>query len=215
MYNVFPNGRRVLSSTAHVEVKVNQICLNFLFIGKSLCKRDWHIHNTLWQEKEEMQNVYSNLYSQAVTHPSTNRSQPCLTSVIGRELVYSRWYGRRHWSSRQKSIAWSKSAKQLKESCPDEGQSWVFCFTLMPLSADLVGQPANLFILVQSLTGLDWIQPQPQTTWSIMNDKLSEATVLASNLVLTTPEPCVPNKILLCTLTCLMGSVAERSKALV
>ncbi len=45
-----------------------------------------------------MQNVYSNLYSQAVTHPSTNRSQPCLTSVIGRELVYSRWYGRRHQS---------------------------------------------------------------------------------------------------------------------
>ena len=37
-----------------------------------------------------VQNVYSNLYSQAVTHPSTNRSQPCLTSVIGRELVYSR-----------------------------------------------------------------------------------------------------------------------------
>ena len=34
--------------------------------------------------------VYSNLYSQAVTHPSTNRSQPCLTSVIRRELVYSR-----------------------------------------------------------------------------------------------------------------------------
>ena len=32
-----------------------------------------------------VQNVYSNLYSQAVTHPSTNRSQPCLTSVIGRE----------------------------------------------------------------------------------------------------------------------------------
>ena len=26
----------------------------------------------------------------------TNRSQPCLTSVIGRELVFSRWYGRRH-----------------------------------------------------------------------------------------------------------------------
>ena len=39
---------------------------------------------------QNMQNVYSNLYSQAVTHPSTNGSQPCLTSVIGRELVYSR-----------------------------------------------------------------------------------------------------------------------------
>ena len=32
--------------------------------------------------------------SQAVTHPSTNRAQCCLTSVIGRELVYSTWYGR-------------------------------------------------------------------------------------------------------------------------
>ena len=32
--------------------------------------------------------------SQAVTHPSTNRAQHCLTSVIGRELVCSMWYGR-------------------------------------------------------------------------------------------------------------------------
>ena len=30
-----------------------------------------------------------------VTHPSTNPAQPGLTSVIGREPVYSRWYGRR------------------------------------------------------------------------------------------------------------------------
>ena len=49
------------------------------------------------EDGKERQNVYSNLYSQAVTHPSTNRSQPCLTSVIGRELVFSRWYGRRHF----------------------------------------------------------------------------------------------------------------------
>ena len=34
-------------------------------------------------------NVYSTMYSQAVTHPSTNMAQCCLTSVIGRELVLS------------------------------------------------------------------------------------------------------------------------------
>ena len=34
-------------------------------------------------------------YSQAVTHPSTNLAQCCLTSVIRRELVCSTWYGRR------------------------------------------------------------------------------------------------------------------------
>ena len=32
--------------------------------------------------------------SQAVTHPSTAWAQCCLTSVIGRELVCSAWYGR-------------------------------------------------------------------------------------------------------------------------
>ena len=32
--------------------------------------------------------------SQAVTHPSTNRAWCCLTSVTGRELVFSPWYGR-------------------------------------------------------------------------------------------------------------------------
>ena len=61
----------------------------------------------LWWRTEKKarggQNVYSNLYSQAVTHPSTNRSQP---SVIGRELVYSRWYGRRH-KHYERILKWS------------------------------------------------------------------------------------------------------------
>ena len=48
----------------------------------------------LWREKKGK--VYSTRYSQAVTHPSTNRARRCLTSVIGREPVYSTWYGRRH-----------------------------------------------------------------------------------------------------------------------
>ena len=38
--------------------------------------------------------------SQAVTHPSTDLAQCCLTSVIGRELVYSTWYGR--WQGHKK-----------------------------------------------------------------------------------------------------------------
>ena len=43
-----------------------------------------------------MAKVYGTRYSQAVTHPSTNRARRCLTSVIGREPVLSTWYGRRH-----------------------------------------------------------------------------------------------------------------------
>jgi hypothetical protein len=42
-----------------------------------------------------MAKVYGTRYSQAVTHPSTNRARRCLTSVIGREPVLSTWYGRR------------------------------------------------------------------------------------------------------------------------
>ena len=38
---------------------------------------------------KNQQNVYNTMYSQAVTHPSTNMAQCCLTSVIRRELVFS------------------------------------------------------------------------------------------------------------------------------
>ena len=44
--------------------------------------------------------------SQAVTHPSTNRTQHCLTSVIGRELVCSMWYGR--WREVRRSVKYIK-----------------------------------------------------------------------------------------------------------
>ena len=46
--------------------------------------------------------AYNTKCSQAVTHPSTNSAQRCLTSVIGRELVHSTWYGRRRcWSKKE------------------------------------------------------------------------------------------------------------------
>ena len=40
--------------------------------------------------------------SQAVSHPSTILAQCCLTSVIGRELVYSTWYGR--WREKTENV---------------------------------------------------------------------------------------------------------------
>ena len=39
--------------------------------------------------------VHNTWCSQAVTHLSTNQARRCLTSVIGREPVFSTWYGRR------------------------------------------------------------------------------------------------------------------------
>ena len=35
---------------------------------------------------KQVAKAYNTRYSQAVTHPSTNRARGCLTSVIGREL---------------------------------------------------------------------------------------------------------------------------------
>ena len=46
--------------------------------------------------KDQNSKVYSTRYSEAVSHPSTNRARRCLTSGFGREPVYSTWYGRRH-----------------------------------------------------------------------------------------------------------------------
>ena len=46
-------------------------------------------------ERKKKKKAYGTRYSQAVTHPSTNRARRCLTSVIRRERVLSTWYGRR------------------------------------------------------------------------------------------------------------------------
>ena len=48
--------------------------------------------------------AYDTGSSQAVPHPSTIPARRCLTSVIGRERVFSSWYGRRHLFERYFSI---------------------------------------------------------------------------------------------------------------
>jgi hypothetical protein len=46
--------------------------------------------------KKVQKSVFANgtWCSQAVNHPSTDHARCCLTAVIGREPVFSTWYGR-------------------------------------------------------------------------------------------------------------------------
>ena len=80
-----------LQKQQHKNISARRICdfpyidLLRLSAAKSCC------HCSKWSEKE---NDNSTWCSQAVSHPSTNQAQRCLTSVIGRELVFSTWYGR-------------------------------------------------------------------------------------------------------------------------
>ena len=67
----------------------------FKIAQKMTKKKEWKIFSEFFW-KIKVAKAYNTRYSQAVTHPSTNRARGCLTSVIGRELVHSTRYGRRH-----------------------------------------------------------------------------------------------------------------------
>ena len=73
-----------------------------------ICVREKYIY-----KKKE---AYDTKYSQAVTHPSTNLAQCCLTSVIRRELVCSTWYGRRHLYTENKAYKKDKNVVFERES---------------------------------------------------------------------------------------------------
>ena len=62
--------------------------------------------------------AYDTRSSQAVPHPSTILARRCLTSVIGRERVFSSWYGRRHLNASSvntyKLISWRWSGSRRR-----------------------------------------------------------------------------------------------------
>ena len=74
----FCNVLRCLHTISKPKLIRKKIEMNNFTILRKVCKR----------------NANSTPCSQAVTHPSTDGARRCLTSVIGRELVYSAWYGR-------------------------------------------------------------------------------------------------------------------------
>ncbi len=107
-----PRGKRDANSiwcsqaVTHPSTNQTQRCLTSV-IGRELVLSTWYgrcrekgphrsLQNTLaTSEKENSKRDANSIWcSQAVTHPSTNQTQRCLTSVIGRELVLSTWYGR-------------------------------------------------------------------------------------------------------------------------
>ena len=75
-------------------------------ITKKETKHVTSLTRKTWIEKKKKWQAYDTRYSQAVSHPSTDRALGCLTSVIGREPVYSAWCGRRRWLFEMEEFCW-------------------------------------------------------------------------------------------------------------
>ena len=67
---------------------------------------------------ERKREAYNTGYSQAVSHPSTNPARQGLTSVIGREPVFSLWYGRRQVICRENLLFYKGKVKKRSEETP-------------------------------------------------------------------------------------------------
>ena len=53
----------------------------------------------IYEIPEKSKKAYNTWDSQAVSDPSTNQAQRCLTWQIRRDAVFSTWYGRKRKSS--------------------------------------------------------------------------------------------------------------------
>ena len=73
-----------------------------IFFSLRVCVHNTHytrakiITTTNNNKKDSTKKDYSTQSSQVVSNPSTNRARRGLTSLIGREVVLSSWYGRNH-----------------------------------------------------------------------------------------------------------------------
>ncbi len=89
-----------LHRVKHKRFSNDEICIKLLIISSYKIER-----------QKVKKNANDTRCSQAVTHLSTNRAQWCLTSVIGRELVYSSWYGRCRKNMLKKVTKWINKKK--------------------------------------------------------------------------------------------------------
>ena len=90
----------------------SSILLGFVLCKKLFLKQE--CNNVSQTKRNQGKSAYSTAYSQAVPHPSTDAAQCCLTSVIGREPVFSTWYGRIHYPASRKVLLDLKTWKQTK-----------------------------------------------------------------------------------------------------
>ena len=96
-----PRSKRLCCACQITEINIFQcyvrLSYQWIYIGMSNTNSPTaHLVEKKRRGGEIKRQAYSTEYSQAVTHPSTNSAQCCLTSVIWRELVLSTRYGRSH-----------------------------------------------------------------------------------------------------------------------